>query len=120
MLLIMQLLMRRVSFLGHLSGMIVGYAYYFGMLKFVVPAQTFFAECERKICCFRQRFGYVSAEGQVVGQYRPWTVFQHSWARDDEEQVLQRVGNGESPFRGTGRTIGGGDQTPQGGGGGEV
>jgi membrane associated rhomboid family serine protease len=111
MLLVMQLLVHNASFVGHLSGMVVGYAYHFGLLRCVVPRQAAFAELERRVCCARQSFGYVSAEGQVVGQYRPWTVFRHTWGRGDDGQVLPRAGAGDGAFRGQPRTLGG--ETPE-------
>jgi hypothetical protein len=91
--------------------MVIGYAYYFGILKVIVPSQERFGEIERKVCCFRQRFGYVSAEGVVSGEHRPWTVFQHRWGRDDEEQVLQRAPAGDSAFKGPARTLAGGSKS---------
>jgi membrane associated rhomboid family serine protease len=105
MLVVMQLIMRRVSFLGHLAGIAVGYAYGCGLFRFVVPSSAWFGDVERRGWCPRQRGGWVGAEGMDSGQYRPWTVFQHRWGRDDEEEVLPRAGEGA--FRGRGRTIGG-------------
>jgi hypothetical protein len=109
MLFVMQLLMRNVSLMGHLAGIAVGYAYYWGILSPIVPSQETFGEIERTRCCLRERFGWVTAEGISAGTFRPFAVFQRRWARDDEEEVLPRQAG---TFAGTGRTVGG--EQPQG------
>jgi membrane associated rhomboid family serine protease len=108
MLLVMQLLMRNASLLGHLAGIVIGYAYHCGILRAIVPSQAAFGEIETRGCCLRDRFGWVGADGIGAGPFRPFAVFQRRFARDDEDEVLPRQAGA---FRGQGRTVGG-EQPP--------
>ena len=93
----------KISFLGHLSGLMIGYLYSLGILKFLVPSDPVFQWIERKLCCCfsERRFGYINVGGDESFVYHPYTVFQHNWA--DDEDVHQQ---NHQVFVGTPRTIG--------------
>ncbi|OHT12599.1 Clan S-, family S54, Rhomboid-like serine peptidase [Tritrichomonas foetus] len=110
LLFVMQLLLRNVSFLGHLSGLIIGYLYYFDFLKFLTPSSNFFSSVENKICCcITQKLGYLPANNNSSlsnnngASFRPFAVFQHTFGRNTTADDP----HDPSLFRGQGRTISG-------------
>ena len=103
MLFVLQLLLRNVSFLGHISGIFVGYLYNTGLLRWAVPSTAVVQSVERR-CCPTPRVGFVPAEGINNRAWRPFTVFSPRWADDDDDSVVEQAQ--DDAFRGTGRTIG--------------
>ena len=109
MLFVLQLLLRNVSFFGHLSGLFVGYLYTWGVLQWIVPSKAVISAIESRCCC-GGRFGFVPADGVETRHWRPFTVFRYHWDDDeDENNGAQRVDGGG--FHGTARTLG--DDIPQ-------
>ena len=51
LLLLLQLMLPNVSFVGHLSGLLAGYAYTSGILRFAIPPARWFAALEQTSCC---------------------------------------------------------------------
>ncbi|KAH0785166.1 Clan S-, family S54, Rhomboid-like serine peptidase [Histomonas meleagridis] len=111
MLLFMQLILGNVSFLGHLSGLLVGYLYQFGIVKILTPPKSAFLWLENRIChCCIDRLGYVPVEGVRNFVYRPYAVFQHTWGDEEEENNNnngnQQNNNNNNAFTGQPHTIG--------------
>lgn len=102
MLLVMSLLVQNASFLGHLSGIIAGYLYQFGLLKFLTPSSHFFSRVEQRLCCCCiNHLGYISADGTTEG--RPWVVFGPRFTENENENETETQ---NYEFRGHGRTVG--------------
>jgi membrane associated rhomboid family serine protease len=102
MLLVMSLMLQGVSFLGHLSGLITGYLYQWGVLSYLAPPSEFFGRVERKICCCCvNRLGYLTTDGRRQGEYQPYAFFQRVF-RDEEEDPRPQAPR----FEGHGRTVG--------------
>lgn len=118
LLLLMQVILRNVSFLGHLSGLLVGYLYKFNVLDFLTPPSSFFASFERSFCrCCTTQIGYLPAETAHTSgtEYRPFSLFNWFPFRNNNDQNLdndQNVNhnsnrNSSSAFVGQGRRVGG-------------
>ncbi|GAB4834116.1 Rhomboid-like protein 15 [Ancistrocladus abbreviatus] len=122
LLIVFQLLMTNVSLLGHLCGILSGFAYTYGLLNFLVPGASFFSTIESSswlsACVRRPKFilctggntsGYIpthssqntSSRGLMSGN-----VWSHlsSWVpqRDTSSQSAM-----DARFPGQGRTLGG-------------
>jgi hypothetical protein len=106
MLVIMQLLMRNVSFLGHLAGILVGYLYSWSFLSWIIPSLQSFVRFESRFCFLRQRLGYVLADGPIVQQFRPLAVFHPRWGREEEIETEPPSQNVTGAFQAQGRRIG--------------
>jgi rhomboid domain-containing protein 1 len=112
MLFVMSLLIPGVSFLGHFSGLAVGYLYQFGITSYFVPSADRFRRFEQRFCCCQNRLGYVSAGTEHGGPGQPFAVFQRIF-RDDDEQDQHPPD--QPRFGGRGRTIGPGGEQPRAG-----
>lgn len=114
LLLILQLLLRNVSFLGHLSGLLVGYLYAYNVLKILVPPSTVFSYVEKKICrCCTSSIGYVPVNSDNLlaeNNFQPFSLFERfysSRSRNDQgNQDDAAHHTNQSVFIGQGRTIG--------------
>ena len=108
MLLVMQVILRNVSFYGHISGIFVGYMYNWGLLRWAVPNRSILQACERQLCV--QSSGFVTTDGVDNGWWRPFAVFERNMrpAGDEENDVeLEQQNDREGGnFQGRGRTIG--------------
>ena len=101
MLVVMSLLIPNVSFMGHFSGLVVGYLYKFKLLSWLAPSTQFFARMERRCRCVG-RLGYVSAEHvHDATNFQPYAVFQHVYRDTPSDETPPNQG-----FQGTARTIG--------------
>ena len=114
MLLFMSLIMPNVSLVGHATGLVIGYLYTMGLLKWLSPSPEFCSRLERKLCCCCiHSSGYIAADGPRE-TWQPRALFdgfdeqQDNNADQNDEHVLNRPGNTQNAFQGTPRTIGGG------------
>lgn len=101
MLVLLSVIIPNVSLLGHFSGIIVGYMYNLGWLKWLSLSRETCNKLERKLCCcLRDRFGYVHTDGVTTGDYQPYAVFHHEYHEDTPAQTAGRTG-----FQGRARTV---------------
>ncbi|EAY22766.1 Clan S-, family S54, Rhomboid-like serine peptidase [Trichomonas vaginalis G3] len=76
LLLFMSIIIPSASLLGHATGMVMGYLYIFGLLKWLVPSKETFSKIERKLCCCALNHnGYYAAENNGANQYQPYALF---------------------------------------------
>ena len=61
LLVVLQFVMPQISFLGHLSGILVGTLQYYGLFKFLFPSESYLRECEmsERLAMIRSQPGYV-------------------------------------------------------------
>lgn len=61
LLVVLQFIMPQISFLGHLSGILVGTLQYYGMLDKLFPSETYLQECEtfERLGFLRRQSGYI-------------------------------------------------------------
>lgn len=107
LLLLIQVILRNVSFLGHLSGLFVGYLYQFKILNFLSPSSIFFARFERSFCkCCTSQIGYLPSEAAYADriEYQPYSLFNCIQFLGQNEN--NNGGGNSSPFEGQGRRIG--------------
>eukprot|EP01112_Ceratiomyxa_fruticulosa_P010634 TRINITY_DN2821_c0_g1_i2.p1 TRINITY_DN2821_c0_g1~~TRINITY_DN2821_c0_g1_i2.p1 ORF type:complete len:229 (+),score=24.97 TRINITY_DN2821_c0_g1_i2:477-1163(+) len=116
LLIIAQFLMSGVSFIGHLSGILIGYAYAFGWLKWLVPSADFFIKIEssRLLVFFVKLSGYITHPS--LGRL-PTTMETRGTPSDNNDNpgILSRLRSNLSPaanasayqpFSGVGHTLG--------------
>lgn len=65
----MPLLFANTSFLGHLCGVAVGYAYGLGYLKFLVPPEKLLRYVEEKLDLLSRLPHFVSIDQKTYGRY---------------------------------------------------
>ncbi|KAK4777212.1 hypothetical protein SAY86_005900 [Trapa natans] len=123
LLVIFQILMSNVSLLGHLCGILSGFAYSYGLFNKLIPGTSFYAAIEASpllSTCIRRPKFIVCTGGSTVG-YIPTSTGQNtapsallpgniwrnlsSWMPQRQSSVQSTV---DSRFPGTGRTLGGG------------
>ncbi|KAK6944171.1 Ubiquitin-associated domain, partial [Dillenia turbinata] len=123
LLVVFQLLMTNVSFLGHLCGILSGYAYTHQLFNFLIPGASFFSEIESSswltTCVRRPKFilcmggnpsGYIPTySNQNTTSSGPFsgTVWRNlsSWMPQSETAAQSTQDSG---FPGRGRTLGSG------------
>lgn len=117
LLLLMQVILPNVSFLGHLSGLFVGYLYKFKVLNFLTPPSGFFASFERSFChCCTSQIGYLPSETAFANatEFHPISLFNcfPFFGRNSNDELIdiQNEGRNErsnsTAFIGHGRRIG--------------
>ncbi|KAI7747349.1 hypothetical protein M8C21_007982 [Ambrosia artemisiifolia] len=123
LLVLFQLLMTNISLLGHLCGILSGFAYTYGLFNFIIPGSSFFSGIESaswlSTCVRRPK--YIMCTGGDPSGYIPtyrnttssetmagnmWTNLS-SWM--PRREVLSQSTEENSRFPGRGRTLG----TPQ-------
>lgn len=103
MLVFMSMLMPNVSFIGHFSGIVVGYMYKWHLLSWLAPSARTFSRIESRICsCCTTTGGYVRADSVHDAQnFQPFAFFQHFY-RDTPDGG----GPAQPAFNGTPHTLG--------------
>jgi hypothetical protein len=71
MLVIMHFTVPFASFIGHLAGILVGYAYLWGFLAWAIPSVESFVAFETRFDCLRRTFRYVLAEAPLAQESVP-------------------------------------------------
>lgn len=125
LLVVFQLLMSNVSLLGHLCGILSGFAYTYGLFNFIVPGPSFYSSIESSTwlsTCVR-RPKYIMCTGGSPSGYLPTYSNQSassgllsgnvwrnlsSWMPQRETSAQSA---GDSRFPGTGRTLASGRNT---------
>lgn len=127
MLLFMSIIIPNASLLGHGTGIVVGYLYTIGLLKFIVPSSQTFAKIERKLCCCTGSRGYKPADNNNPQDrdYQPYAFFNNfGGGADNDNNELPELGpnphalnanaprnnnnnnnNHHNPFQGTAHTL---------------
>jgi len=111
LLILAQFLMSGVSFIGHLSGIIIGYLYAYEFLKWLIPSAEFFIKTEssRLLGFFVKRDGYITHPS--LGRL-PTTMNERNTNENNNTGFLSRLRNNFSssssyqPFGGVGHTLG--------------
>ena len=99
----MSILVPNASLVGHLCGIIVGYIYMLGYLKWLVPSQQWFARIETKVCCCcRSRTGYLIADGaQRNPDFQPYAIANNisQWMSQNNDQRNENNHNENNNFQ---------------------
>ncbi|BAT86379.1 rhomboid-like protein 15 isoform X1 [Vigna umbellata] len=127
LLVVFQLLMQNVSLLGHLCGILSGFAYTYGLFNFLIPGTTFYSSIESSSwlsSCVRRPKFIVCTGGNPSG-YIPTHTNQNStggllsgniWRNLSSlmpQREVSTQSTEDSRFPGRGRTLGSGqDQAP--------
>ncbi|GLJ31689.1 hypothetical protein SUGI_0636810 [Cryptomeria japonica] len=121
LLILFQLLMPNVSFLGHLCGILTGFAYTYGLLNYLILGSSSYAAIESSamlaFCVRRPRFIVGGSGGSVAGPVMPFssvstsgTGFGNVWRRLRSWLPQRETSAGEpqqdSRFPGRGRALG--------------
>ncbi|PIN18264.1 Rhomboid family protein [Handroanthus impetiginosus] len=124
LLVVFQLLMTNVSLLGHLCGILSGYAYIFGLFNVLIPGTSFYSSIESSswlsTCVRRPKF--IMSTGSNTSSYIPTYTSQSttssgllsgnmwrnlsSWMPQRESSA--ETAQGDDRFPGRGRTVGSG------------
>ena len=89
-LIVLQVLMPNISLIGHLSGLLVGYMYQSGLLKWITLSPRTLEAIERRMCCCcTGRLGYQPSNGQR--DYQPFSLFRN-WFQSDSDHEEEFVG----------------------------
>ncbi|KAJ4788500.1 Rhomboid family protein [Rhynchospora pubera] len=124
LLVLFQLLASNVSFLGHMCGILSGFAYTFGLFNYLLPPPSFYASIESSstlsFCIRRPRFilctggttyGQLPTYSSGTGTTQPRSLLPDNLWRNMSSWIPQRgtsvVQEGQDPrFPGRGRTLG--------------
>lgn len=73
LLVVLQFIMPQISFLGHLSGILIGTLQYYGVMDFLFPSVSYLRECEvsDRLAMIRRQPGYVVVPEIVHGREAP-------------------------------------------------
>ncbi|KAG2406647.1 Rhomboid-like protein [Vigna angularis] len=135
LLVVFQLLMQNVSLLGHLCGILSGFAYTYGLFNFLIPGTTFYSSIESSSwlssCVRRPKFivctggnpsGYIpthtnqNSTGTTSSLEVDFSRYLSSWQpclSTAFESIDSLMSTEDSRFPGRGRTLGSGqDQAP--------
>uniref|UniRef100_A0A7N0V3H9 Peptidase S54 rhomboid domain-containing protein n=1 Tax=Kalanchoe fedtschenkoi TaxID=63787 RepID=A0A7N0V3H9_KALFE len=122
LLIVFQLLMSNVSLLGHLCGILSGFAYIYGAFNIVIPATSFYSSIEGcswlSACVRRPKFilctggntsGYIptySTHNTTSGELLSGNIWRNlsSWMPQRQSSPAQTIEDGRFPGRG--RTLG--------------
>ncbi|CAI9097513.1 OLC1v1033959C1 [Oldenlandia corymbosa var. corymbosa] len=126
LLVVFQLLMTNVSLLGHLCGILSGFAYTYGLFNTLIPGTSFFSKIESSslLSSFVRRPKFILCTGGNTSGYIPthtsqsptssgllsgnlWRSFS-SWMPQRETYSQVPSADNDSRFPGTGRTLGSG------------
>ncbi|KAK7244715.1 hypothetical protein RIF29_39541 [Crotalaria pallida] len=123
LLVVFQLLMQNVSLLGHLCGILSGFAYTYGLFNFLIPRTSFYSSIESfswlSSCVRRPKFivctggnpsGYIpthTSENSTSGGILSGDIWRNLSSFMPQREVSAQP-NEDSRFPGTGRTLGAG------------
>ncbi|CAL0310033.1 unnamed protein product [Lupinus luteus] len=121
LLVVFQLLMQNVSLLGHLCGILSGFAYTYGLFNFVIPRTSFYSSIESSSwlssCVRRPKFivctggnpsGYIptqTSENSTSSGILPGNIWRNLSSFMPQREVPAQP-NEDSRFPGRGRTLG--------------
>ncbi|KAK9058738.1 hypothetical protein SSX86_023580 [Deinandra increscens subsp. villosa] len=119
LLVLFQLIMTNISLLGHLCGILSGFAYTYGLFNFIIPGSSFFSGIESaswlSTCVRRPKYimctggdpsGYIPTRNTTSSGTLPGNMWTNLSSWMPRREVLPQSTDENSRFPGRGRTLG--------------